>query len=91
MYAVMAHCAASLRPSELPGGLADRPPTRESAPGSSAVEFLNLVLIFAAAFLVLRKPDKERLAFRLLVTSTLLMVFLFSVATRSGLLPGVNY
>jgi len=55
------------------------------------VEFLNLVLIFAAAFVVLRKPDSERLAFRLLVVSTLLMVFLFSLATRTGLLPGVNY
>lgn len=55
------------------------------------MEFLNLVLIFTAAFLVLRKPERERLAFRLLVVSTLLMVFLFSLATRTGLLPGVNY
>jgi hypothetical protein len=55
------------------------------------VEFLNLVLIFIIAFLVLRKPEKERLAFRLLVVSVLLMVFLFGVATRTGILPGVNY
>jgi lipopolysaccharide export LptBFGC system permease protein LptF len=55
------------------------------------VEFLNFVLIFAAAYLVLRKPEKERLAFRLLVLSVLLMVGLFSMATRTGLLPGVNY
>ena len=55
------------------------------------MEFLNLVLIFTAAFLVLRQPERERLAFRLLVVSTLLMVFLFSLATRTGLLPGVNY
>jgi len=33
------------------------------------VEFLNLVLIFTAAFLVLRKPERERLAFRLLVVT----------------------
>lgn len=55
------------------------------------MEFLNLILIFTAAFLVFRKPDKERVAFRLLIASTLLMVFLFSVATRTGILPGVNY
>jgi hypothetical protein len=48
-------------------------------------------VIFSTAYLVLRKPHKERLAFRLLVFSVLLMVFLFSMATRTGLLPGVNY
>jgi hypothetical protein len=55
------------------------------------VEFLNFVLIFITAYLVFRKPEKERLAFRLLVLSVLLMVGLFSMATRTGLLPGVNY
>lgn len=55
------------------------------------MEFLNLVLVFTTAFIVLRRPDRERLAFRLLVISTILMVFLFSMATRTGLLPGVNY
>jgi uncharacterized membrane protein YozB (DUF420 family) len=55
------------------------------------VEFLNLVLILIAALVVLRKPEKERAAFRMLVVSTLLMVFLFTLATRSGLLPGLNY
>lgn len=55
------------------------------------MEFLNLVLILIAALFVLRKPEKERAAFRLLVVSTLLMVFLFTLATRSGLLPGLNY
>jgi len=55
------------------------------------VEFLNFVLIFIAAYLLLRKPMKERLAFSLLVVSVLLMVVLFSIATRTGLLPGINY
>jgi hypothetical protein len=55
------------------------------------VEFLNLVVIFVTAYLVLRKPHKERLAFGLLVFSVVFMVFLFAVATRTGLLPGVNY
>lgn len=55
------------------------------------MEFLNLVLILVTALFVLRKPEKERVAFRMLVVSTLLMVFLFTLATRSGLLPGLNY
>jgi hypothetical protein len=55
------------------------------------MEFLNFVLLFITAFLLLRKPDKERLAFRLLVVSVVLMIALFCIATRTGLLPGVNY
>jgi hypothetical protein len=55
------------------------------------VEFFNLILILVAAYLVLKKPERERTAFRLLVISTVLMIFLFSLATRSGLLPGLNY
>ncbi len=55
------------------------------------MEFLNLVLIFITAYLVFRSPEKERVAFRILIVSVLLMVFLFSMATRTALLPGVNY
>ena len=55
------------------------------------MELLNLVLIFITGYLVFRKPEKERLAFSILVVSVLLMVFLFSMATRTALLPGVNY
>ena len=55
------------------------------------MEFLNFALIFITAFLLLRRPEKERLAFSLLVASVLLMVVLFSIATRTGLLPGINY
>jgi len=55
------------------------------------VELLVFVLMFASAWLVFRKPQRERLAFGLLVAGAVLMVVLFSVATRSGLLPGVNY
>jgi hypothetical protein len=62
-------------------------PAKEAA----RVEFLNLVVIFVTAYLVLRKPRKERLAFGLFVFSVLFMVFLFAVATRTGILPGVNY
>jgi hypothetical protein len=55
------------------------------------VEFLNFVLMFVVALLVASKRNRERLAFRLLVVSVLLMVALFSMATRTALLPGVNY
>ncbi len=55
------------------------------------MEFLNFVLIFIAACLVLARPAKERLAFGLLVASVLLMIALFTIATRTSLLPGVNY
>jgi heme A synthase len=55
------------------------------------VEFLNFVLMFAAAYLLWRKPQRERLAFRLLVACTLLMVACFLIASRSSVLPGVNY
>jgi hypothetical protein len=55
------------------------------------VEFLNFVLMFVAAWIVLRKPEKERIAFRLLVTSVVIMVALFCLATRTALLPGMNY
>ncbi|MGE5141787.1 MAG: hypothetical protein ACM3JD_20155 [Rudaea sp.] len=55
------------------------------------MEFLNFVLMFATAYILLRKPEKERLAFRLLVVSVVMMVLLFSIATRTSLLPGVNY
>ena len=55
------------------------------------MEFLNFVLMFVIAWLVFRRPERERLAFRLLVVSVLLMVVLFSIATRTSLLPAVNY
>ncbi len=55
------------------------------------MELLNLVLIFITGYLVFRRPDKDRLAFRLVIVSVLLMIALFSIATRTALLPGVNY
>lgn len=55
------------------------------------MEFLNFVLMFAAAYLVWRKPHRERLAYGLLVTCTLLTVASYLIATRSSVLPGLNY
>ena len=55
------------------------------------MEFLNFVLMFVAAYLVWRRPRRERLAFGLLLTCTLLMVACFLIASRSSILPGLNY
>jgi hypothetical protein len=55
------------------------------------MEFLNLLIIFTAGWLVFRRPERERIAFRLLVASVVLMLALFSLATRTSILPGVNY
>ena len=49
------------------------------------------VYAFLSAYLVFRRPEKERLAYGLLVASVLLTVLLFSIATRTALLPGMNY
>jgi hypothetical protein len=55
------------------------------------MEFLNFVLIFVIGWLVLAKPEKERLAFGLLALSALLMALLFFVGTRTAVLPPLNY
>ncbi len=54
------------------------------------MEFLNFLLILWAAWLIWRHPERERLAFRLLVISSVLMTLLFLVGIHSSLLPGVN-
>ena len=54
------------------------------------MEFLNFVIILVAAWLVWRRPERERLAFGLLVASCLLMALLFFVGARGSLVPGVN-
>jgi heme A synthase len=55
------------------------------------MEFLNFVLILMTAWLVLRRPERERLAFRLAIASAVLMAALFLLGTRTSILPGFNY
>ncbi len=55
------------------------------------MEFLTFVLLFASGWLVWRRPERERLAFNLLIAAVLLMVFIFTLGTRTSLLPGLNY
>lgn len=54
------------------------------------MEFLNFVTILATGLLVLRRPEREPLAFKLLVASALLNALLFLIGTRTSILPGVN-
>jgi uncharacterized membrane protein len=65
---------------------------RQWAPRATfrSMEFLNFVLILAAGWLVWRRPERERLAFGLLVASCVIMMLLFLVGTRGSIVPGVN-
>jgi hypothetical protein len=54
------------------------------------MEFLNFLIILAAGWLIWRRPERERLAFGLLVVSFLLMAFLFLIGTHGALIPRVN-
>lgn len=54
------------------------------------MEFLNFFLILCAAWLVWRRPERERLAFRILIASCVLMAVLFLIGTHTSFVPGVN-
>ena len=54
------------------------------------MEFLNFLIILFAAWLVWSRPERETLAFRLLVVSCVIMTLLFLIGTHTSLIPGVN-
>ena len=54
------------------------------------MEFLIYLLVLWAGFLVWQRPERERLAFGLLVTAAILMVVVFLIGTHTSLVPGVN-
>jgi len=54
------------------------------------MEFLNFLIILWAAWLLWRRPEREKLAFRLLLVACALMVLLFFIGTHGSLVPGVN-
>lgn len=54
------------------------------------MEFLNFLLILWIGWLLWRRPERERLAFGLLVLSCLLMALLFLIGTHTSFVPGVN-
>lgn len=54
------------------------------------MEFLNFLIILVAAWLVWRRPEREKLAFRLMIVSCVLMALLFLIGTHTSLIPAVN-
>lgn len=54
------------------------------------MEFLELLLILVAIILLIKKPQKENLAFGLVITSWLLMAFMFIGHKSSALLTIMN-
>jgi peptidoglycan/LPS O-acetylase OafA/YrhL len=54
------------------------------------MEFLNFLVMLAAVWLLWRRPERERLAFGLLIVSCVLMAFLFLIGTHTSFVPGVN-
>jgi heme A synthase len=54
------------------------------------MELLNFLIILWAAWLIWRRPERERFAFALLVVSCLLMALLFLIGTHTSLVPRVN-
>jgi len=54
------------------------------------MEFLTFLIILATAWLLWRRPEKERLAFALLIVSCIIMAVLFLIGTHTSLIPGLN-
>jgi hypothetical protein len=54
------------------------------------VEFLNFLIILSAAWIVWRRPEREKLAFRLLVIACFLMALCFFIGSHGSVVPGVN-
>lgn len=54
------------------------------------MEFLELLMVLIALILIIAKPEKEKLAFNLVVASWLLMIVLYVGHKSSGLLTTIN-
>jgi hypothetical protein len=54
------------------------------------MEFLNLLISLVAALLVWRRPERERLAFRMMLVSCVIMAILFFIGTHTSVIPGLN-
>jgi uncharacterized membrane protein len=55
------------------------------------MEFANLLLILVAAWIVWKRPERENLAYRLLVVAFFVTAFLYFVGTRTAILPRFNF
>ena len=54
------------------------------------MEFLTFALMLWVGWLLWKRPERERLAFTLLVACCLIMLLLFLIGTHTSLVPGVN-
>ena len=54
------------------------------------MEFLTFLIILFAAWLVWRRPEREKLAFRLLLVAWVIVATLFFIGTHTSVIPGVN-
>lgn len=54
------------------------------------MEFLQLLMVLIAMIIIIKKPEKETLAFGLVVASWLFMIVLYMGAKSSNLLTHMN-
>ncbi|WP_297194203.1 dihydroneopterin aldolase [uncultured Campylobacter sp.] len=54
------------------------------------MEFLELILVLVALLLIIKKPEKENLAFSLVIIAWFIMVFLYVGHKSSNLLTTMN-
>lgn len=55
------------------------------------MEFLELLLLFFSAFLIFKKPEKEGLAFGMLVFTAVLVAFVFyAIDIQYNVMPAFN-
>ncbi|MDE6885517.1 MAG: dihydroneopterin aldolase [Helicobacteraceae bacterium] len=54
------------------------------------MEFLELVLILISVILIMKKPQKEKLAFNLVIISWVIMVFMYAGHKSSAFLTIMN-
>ena len=55
------------------------------------MEMLQLFLYLIAIYLIFAKPEKEKIAYRITCLVVCSAFFVFFMATKAMLLPGVNY
>ncbi|AHN71254.1 hypothetical protein [Aggregatibacter actinomycetemcomitans] len=55
------------------------------------MEMLQLFLYLIAAYLIFSKPKGEKIAYRITCVVVLSAFFLFFMATKTMILPGVTY
>ncbi|EEX50751.1 hypothetical protein [Pasteurella dagmatis] len=55
------------------------------------METVQLCLYLLAAYFIFAKPEKEKIAYRITCFVVISAFFVFFMATKAMILPGVNY